>query len=143
MRVRLIKYSLGALLALLVLAIALVYFLFHLSLPQISGQLAQAHVGSASLIERDSFGTPTIRAHSRADLAFATGVAHAQDRFFQMDLMRRAAAGELAELLGSAVVDTDKRFRIHGFRRVAQQVLSNATDEQRHWLDAYAAGVNF
>ena len=140
---RLIKYFGGAFLVLLALTGVLVYWAFHVSLPQITGELAQAQLDSTVRIERDSYGTPTIRAKSRSDLAFATGVAHAQDRFFQMDLMRRAAAGELAELLGSAVVDTDKRFRIHGFRRVAQQVLSNATDEQRHWLDAYAAGVNF
>ena len=140
---RLLKYSVGAVLALLVLPVALVYFTFHISLPKISGQLSGAQIDSVTTIERDSFGTPTIRARSRSDLAFATGLAHAQDRFFQMDLMRRAAAGELAELLGSPVVDTDKRFRIHGFRRVAQQVLKDATDDQRAWVEAYAAGVNF
>src|SRR3954451_24890836 len=131
---RLIKYFGGALLVLLALTSVLVYWAFRVSLPQITGELPQSPLESTVTIERDSYGTPTIRAKSRSDLAFATGVAHAQDRFFQMDLMRRVAAGELAELLGSAVVDTDKRFRIHGFRRVAQQVLSNATDEQRHWL---------
>jgi penicillin amidase len=116
---RLIKYSVGAVLVLLFAAISLIYWVFHVSQPKISGQLARAKIAAVTTIERDSFGTPTIRARSRADLAFATGVAHAQDRFFQMDLMRRAAAGELAELLGSPVIDTDKRFRIHGFRRVA------------------------
>jgi penicillin amidase len=141
--VRLSKYFAGAVLILLVLTSALVYCVFHVSLPQINGVWTHAQLGSAATIERDAYGTPTIRAKSRADLAFATGIAHAQDRFFQMDLMRRAASGELAQLLGSAVVDTDKRFRLHGFRRVAQEVLRNASDEQRRWVDAYTAGVNF
>src|SRR5690606_18337899 len=93
-------------------------------------------------IERDANGTPTITAQSRSDLAFGTGFVHAQDRFFQMDLLRRAAAGEMAELLGPSLVDTDKQLRIHGFRRVARRVLEEATDADRELLDAYVAGVN-
>ncbi|HEU4653807.1 MAG TPA: penicillin acylase family protein [Steroidobacteraceae bacterium] len=140
---RLLKYVAGALSILIVVAASLVYFTLRASLPQIGGTLANAKIASSATIERDAYGVPTIRAKTRADLAFATGVAHAQDRFFQMDLMRRAAAGELAELLGPAVLETDKHFRIHGFRYVAQQVLRDASDEQRRWIDAYVAGVNF
>ena len=93
------------------------------SLPQIDGRLPTQGLSARASIERDADGAPTIRAASRRDLAFATGFAHGQDRYFQMDLMRRAAAGEIAELLGAALVDTDKKFRIHGFRRVAVEVV--------------------
>src|SRR5690606_7377333 len=77
------------------------------------------------------------------DLAFATGFAHGQDRFFQMDLLRRTAAGELAQLLGEQAVDADRKLRIHGFRRTAAAVLNAAGQGDRELLDAYAAGVNF
>ncbi len=79
----------------------------------------------------------------RADLAFATGFAHGQDRYFQMDLMRRAAAGEMAELLGASVLDMDRKLRVHGFRRVAREIVAAASDNDRALPDAYAAGVNF
>jgi penicillin amidase len=140
---RLFKYAAGAVLIFLFAACLFFYFVFRASLPQISGEISGAHLDSSATIERDANGVPLIRGKSRTDVAFATGVAHAQDRFFQMDLMRRAAAGELAELLGPAVLETDKRFRIHGFRAVAQDVLRNATAEQKRLVDAYAAGVNF
>src|SRR3954447_9209550 len=81
-------------LAVLVLAVAGAWLLVQGSLPRLDGEV-RGLKGAAS-IERDDAGTPTIKAASRKDLAFATGFAHAQDRFFQMDLMRRAAAGELA-----------------------------------------------
>jgi penicillin G amidase len=60
-----------------------------------------------------------------------------------MDLMRRAAAGELAELLGASLVDTDRKLRVHAFRRVAGEVVRTASDADLELLDAYAAGVNF
>ena len=119
------------------------YFALRASLPRLEGNITAAQLTAPASIERDAEGTPVLRARSRADLAFATGFAHAQDRFFQMDLMRRAAAGEMAELLGAAVLDTDRKLRVHGFRRVAREVVAAATQNDRALLDAYAAGVNF
>jgi penicillin G amidase len=128
--------------ALVVLVATVIYFLLRSSLPQLEGNVRVAELRASASIERDAAGTPTIRAASRGDLAFATGFAHGQDRFFQMDLMRRAAAGELAELVGANAVATDKKFRVHGFRRVAQQVIENIDASDREILEAYAAGVN-
>jgi len=140
--VRVLRWS-GAALALLVVAAALTaYFALRASLPQLDGEVAAQQLGAAATIERDASGTPTIKGASRRDLAYATGFAHAQDRFFQMDLMRRAAAGELAELLGAAALDTDKQIRIHDFRHTAQQVIAQAPAADRSILDAYVAGVN-
>jgi penicillin amidase len=118
------------------------YLALRASLPRLDGEIATGLVTAPASIERDAEGTPVIRARTRADLAFATGFAHAQDRYFQMDLMRRAAAGEMAELLGAAVLDTDRKLRVHGFRRVAREVVSAATPGDRALLEAYTAGVN-
>ena len=126
--------------SLLLLAILGIWLLVRASLPQIEGEISG--LGVTARIERDSLGTPTIQAASRKELAFATGFAHAQDRFFQMDLLRRAAAGEMAELLGPGVVDRDREFRVHGFRHVAQQVMAQLRDTDRALLESYAEGVN-
>jgi penicillin G amidase len=139
---RLIRNIALALGALILLAVAAIYFALRASLPQLEGDIRSPTLRSAASIERDADGTPAIRAASRRDLAFATGFAHGQDRFFQMDLMRRAAAGELAELLGAQAVDADKKFRLHGFRHVATQVIESSDARDREILRSYAAGVN-
>ena len=119
-----------------------IYLTLRASLPQLDGEIA-APTLKAATIARDEQGTPTIRAASRRDLAFATGYAHGQDRFFQMDLMRRAAAGELAELLGKPVLELDEKYRIHGFRRIASAIVQDSAAVDRELLDAYTAGVNY
>ena len=139
---RVLRYVAVAVVAILVVGAASVYFALRASLPRLDGVVNAPRLHATASIERDNEGTPTLRAGSRRDLAFATGYAHAQDRFFQMDLMRRAAAGELAELLGPALVDTDRKLRIHAFRKVAGQVVEQATASEREVLDAYVAGVN-
>lgn len=129
-----------AIVAGLVIIVASGYLTMRASLPQLDGDVAG--VGIEATIERDAAGTPTIKAASRTELAFATGYAHAQDRFFQMDLMRRAASGELSALLGAATLDSDKRLRIHGFRKVAQRVVAQMAAPEREILLAYVEGVN-
>ncbi len=112
------------------------------SLPQLDGEVLVVGLNMPVTVERDSLGIPTLRANNRLDLAFATGFVHAQDRFFQMDLLRRNSAGELAELVGSAVLDADRRVRVHRFRDVARRMLHDNGDEDRELLDAYVKGVN-
>ncbi len=130
--------------AALILAIVIVVALLGLraSLPQLDGEMAVPGVGAEASIARDADGIPVISANNRRDLAFATGFAHAQDRFFQMDMIRRQAAGELSELVGRIALDVDKRFRFHRFRSRAQAVLDAATDADRRIIEAYTAGVN-
>src|SRR5262245_59462892 len=139
---RVLRYSAAAVVTVVVIVAASVYFALRASLPRLDGEVSTEQLRAAASIERDAQGTPTVRAATRRDLAFATGYAHAQDRFFQMDLMRRAAAGELAELLGPTLIDTDRKFRVHGFRKVAEQVVDQAGDANREILDAYVAGGN-
>ena len=115
---------LTALVALLsIAAISAAYFLVRASLPQVDGEVLTDGVSAAVTIERDAAGIPTITANNRHDLAYATGYVHGQDRFFQMDLTRRNAAGELAELFGEAALPLDRRHRFHRFRARAQRII--------------------
>ncbi|MBV8143434.1 MAG: penicillin acylase family protein [Gammaproteobacteria bacterium] len=118
------------------------YLMLRGSLPQLDGELEAAGLSAPVRIARDALGEPTIDAASRADLAYATGFAHGVDRFFQMDLSRRLAAGELAELFGAVALEQDRSTRLFRFRAVAREVLAGATPAQRALLDAYTRGVN-
>lgn len=121
---------------------AAAYAVLRASLPALDGTVTLAGPGHPVRIERDALGVPTLAARSREDLAFATGFLHAQERFFQMDLQRRAAAGELAELFGPIAVSHDRQLRNFRFRHIAAQVLAAASPEQRALLAAYARGAN-
>ena len=112
------------------------------SLPQLDGERGVAGLAATVEIERDDLGVPTIHAANRLDAARALGFLHAQDRFFQMDLLRRQAAGELAEIIGPPVLKTDRQHRVHRFRERARQVLAGASPDDRALLMAYTDGVN-
>lgn len=124
------------------IAFVSVFLIARASLPQLDGEIETARLGANASISRDAYGIPVIQANSRADLAFATGFAHGQDRYFQMDLIRRQAAGELSELVGRVALNTDKRHRFHRFRSKAQAVVESASEADRALLVAYASGVN-
>ena len=141
MRVRWIHAAIA--LAVLVLApLAVVHGVLRESLPMLDGTVAAPGLSAAVTIERDSLGVPTITAANRVDLAYATGWVHGQDRFFQMDLSRRLAAGELAELVGRAALAQDESARLFRFRQVAREVISQAKADDRAVIEAYARGVN-
>ena len=110
------------------------------SLPQLDGARQLQGLSAAVRITRDDLGIPTIRGATRVDVARATGFLHAQDRFFQMDLARRLAAGELAALVGARSLD--REIRIHRFRAQARRAVPLLDARDRAILDAYTAGVN-
>ena len=139
---RTLKYLGAAATVLLLAALALGWLLLRASLPRLDGALAASGLTGAVRITRDSRGVPTIEATDRADLAYASGFVHAQDRYFQMDLSRRLAAGELAELFGGVALEQDRRARLFRFRTVAREVLAQAAPAERALLEAYARGVN-
>jgi penicillin amidase len=112
------------------------------SLPQLDGSLTLDGLESPAVVTRDALGIPTISAGSREDVARATGFLHAQDRFFQMDLSRRRAAGELAALVGAPALEADREIRVHRFRAVAERALRSMDRDWRSLVDAYTAGVN-
>ncbi|HEY9284115.1 MAG TPA: penicillin acylase family protein [Pyrinomonadaceae bacterium] len=93
-------------------------------------------------IVRDERGIPHVEAAGDEDLYFAQGYATAQDRLWQMDLLRRTARGELAEIFGRVALEEDKRHRTYGFGRLSETLEANAPAETRRVLEAYARGVN-
>ena len=139
---RIVFWTAGIFVALLLAAVAAGWFALRASLPTIDGEAALAGLNAGVTIERDVAGVPVIRGKTRADVARATGYAHAQDRLFQMDLLRRTGAGELAALFGAGALDIDRRIRLHQFRKRAQSALAALDPGNRALLEAYAGGVN-
>ena len=130
---------------LLVLAFGSVLWIrhqLHGSLPLLDGTRQLAGLSAPVTITRDALGIPTIQGRTREDVARATGFLHAQDRFFQMDLTRRRAAGELSALVGRPALTVDRRIRRHRFRAEAQAALKEMSMSNRAILEAYTAGVN-
>jgi len=112
------------------------------SLPQTDGTIVAAGLTAPVSITRDAHGIPTIVAKTDTDAAFALGYVHAQDRLFQMDLMRRYGAGRLAEWFGAAALPADRFTRTLGLYRAAAAQYAHLSPTVRGVLDAYAAGVN-
>ena len=113
-----------------------------LSHPTLDGTVDLTGLDAEVEVTRDAYGVPTVTASTRADLALATGFIHAQDRFFQMDLLRRIAAGELSALVGPAALGLDRDHRLHRFRAMAERLLTDLPAGDRALLEAYARGVN-
>lgn len=116
--------------------------LLRASLPQYDGEAPLFGLSSPVFIDRDALGSVTFRGKNRLDLALAMGYVHAQERFFEMDLMRRQAAGELSELLGTASLAHDRKARAFRMRARAVAVLQQLPETQLQLLDAYRDGIN-
>jgi penicillin amidase len=136
---RRILYLAGGLLGLTLLVAG---WVVYRALPEYEGTASLPPLGAEVIIERDSFGVARIRAASLLDAATAQGYLLAQDRLWQMDLIRRAAAGELSEIFGPATLETDREARTLGFRAAAERDVALLDDDSRRLLEAYAAGVN-
>ncbi len=129
-------------LALLALGAAAVAWYWQAVLPQVQGEMRLSGLRAELRIERDAHGIPTIRAASARDAYFGLGVAHAQDRLWQMETHRRIGAGRLAEAFGEGALETDRFLRILGVRRTAAAQWQRLPAESREALQAYADGVN-
>jgi penicillin G amidase len=112
------------------------------ALPVIDGDLHLAGLSAPVVVRRDAHGVPHIDAATQEDLFFAQGYVTAQDRLWQMDVLRRSANGELAEVMGGSLVRHDTVQRVFQFRKTAQRVYANLAGADRARLDAYARGVN-
>lgn len=134
----------GALAAavLLLLAAGGGYLWLRTSLPQTEGTLDLPGLAAPVELRRDAHGLVRIRAENEADAYFALGFAHAQDRLFQMDIMRRLGAGRLSEVFGARAIEADRTMRTLGLYRAAEANLPRLAPEVRAALDAYSAGVN-
>lgn len=113
------------------------------SLPILEGSLDTGQLRVAVTIIRDAQGIPLIESQDRNSTAFALGFLHAQERFFQMDLLRRNAAGELSELVGAAALEHDKAVRLHQFRKRAERNIATLPQAHSLLLEKYVAGVNY
>jgi penicillin amidase len=136
------KRFIQILIVLVVAFLAATYLAVRASLPELEGQLTGEGLTNTVAIERDALGVPTVRGENRLDVAWATGFLHAQDRFFQMDLLRRSTAGELSELLGPAALDIDRARRLHRMRWRAQDAWTRLTQAEQRLIRAYTNGVN-
>ncbi|SPE45018.1 Penicillin amidase [Candidatus Sulfotelmatobacter sp. SbA7] len=112
------------------------------ALPRLDGKLQVPGIAASVTVLRDDHGIPTIDAANLDDLFFAQGYVTAQDRLFQMDGIRRYAAGELAEVVGSKVLEHDRQQRILGMRIAARKTIATISADDRARLEAYARGVN-
>jgi penicillin amidase len=128
--------------ALLALALLGAWLFLRASLAQLDGSRRSPSLSSTVTVARDADGVPTISGASRLDVAYATGFVHGQERFFQMDLLRRSAAGELAELFGPKALPVDRAHRLHRFRARAALTLERMGPQERAFIEHYAAGVN-
>ena len=129
--------------SILVLALAIsIWWFVYRPLPQLDGTASLPGLQQNVTVERDNWGVPHIRAASVEDLVEAQGYVIAQDRLWQMDLLRRAARGQLSEILGPATLDVDKDFRTLNFSRAAQRDLAMMDPASRKLMEAYARGVN-
>ena len=125
-----------------VTAVGVAHQVLRASRPRLEGSLALAGLSAPVRVERDALGIPAIAAANPLDACRALGFLHGQDRFFQMDLARRRAAGELSALFGAGALDADREVRVHRFRARAGATLAAATPEAQALLSAYAEGVN-
>src|SRR5579862_5215745 len=140
--VRLIFYLLLLVLLLLAASVVGFYSMARSALPQLDGTLRVAGLSAPVSVVRDARGAPTIEAANFDDLFFAQGYVTAQDRLFQMDGMRRYAAGELAEVFGSDYLEHDRQQRILGLRVAARKTIEILPAVDRSHFEAYARGVN-
>ena len=112
------------------------------SLPQLDGSIAIPGLTAPVTVLRDHQGVPHLRAASLDDLVIAQGYITAQDRLWQMETLRRHAAGELAEILGPSLIPHDRAQRIMKIRAAADRAIAVLPPDQLHWLTLYATGVN-
>ena len=132
---------------LMLMCLATVVLLFqwqniYSSLPKLDNELSLTSLKAQVNITRDSNGIPSIYASTRNDSALALGYLHSQERFFQMDILRRTASGQLSELIGISAIETDKLAILFNFEVLADQIIEQLPHLHRALLAAYTRGVN-
>lgn len=139
---RLLKY-INVLIGLMLAGAAAGAFWFgYRLLPKTSGEV-QAPISAAGKIIRDSLGVPHIEAATIEDALFLQGYAMAQDRLFQIDGLRRLAAGELSEVIGRRTLESDQTMRRLRLRRIAEEHARRLPPLDRQYLAAFGRGINY
>lgn len=111
-------------------------------LPEYNGQIALSGLQNEVVVYRDDYGIPHIYAENDRDLYQATGYCMAQDRLWQMDLIRRATTGTLSEIFGADMIDADHMLRALRIPDKSRIVLEGMDWELLELLQAFSDGVN-
>ncbi len=139
---RILRWIILCILLILAAGLLVGWFIAHAALPQLDGRLRVAGLSAPVTVTRDAQGVPAIEAATLNDLFFAQGYVTAQDRLWQMDIMRRYGSGELSEILGEDTLKLDREQRILGLRAAAAKSLAMLNPRDRACFEAYARGVN-
>ncbi len=142
---RWLKNSIAITVTIIILFIAAGFIFYNMltaSLPEYEGEINVTGISNSVEVYYDSLAIPYILANSEEDAAFALGYIHAQERLFQMDLIRRAGAGRLSEILGSEALIFDKMLRTVGIKKTSERILKIIRPEVLKLLTSYSAGVN-
>jgi penicillin amidase len=139
---RILFWLFAGLILVCVIVAARLYTIARSALPEVDGTIPVSGISGPVSVIRDSHGVPTIDATTLDNLFFAQGYVTAQDRLFQMDLLRRAAGGELAEIVGEIALQHDRQQRILGLRAATGKGIETASPEDRQQCNAFARGVN-
>jgi penicillin G amidase len=141
-----LKITIGISISLLLVLIIGGYIFYRMlnnSLPIYQGNLKAPGLKEKVEIYRDSMAVPYIFANNDEDAAFALGYVHAQERMFMMDLVRRAGAGRLSEIMGKETIPFDKMFRTVGISRTVEKIKNKMNPAALQLLEAYSKGVNY
>ncbi|MCR4033031.1 MULTISPECIES: penicillin acylase family protein [Flavobacterium] len=141
---RIIKKILLTLLVLIViLAIGLFAYIFHLK-PKYEGALQLKNLEKETTVYFDEFGVPHIYADSEKDAMTALGYVHAQERLWQMELLRRIAPGRLSEIFGGVALKNDKFFAGIGIEEASAKAIAqlDKNSESYKLTQAYLDGIN-
>ncbi len=143
---KIIKRILLALLIVIIVVVAVVYFWMKSTAPDYSGKVHLQGLKDKTTVVYDAYGVPHIYAQNARDAYFAFGYVHAQDRLFQMVMIRRVVEGRLAEILGKGLVKTDKYMRVLSLnemaKRSAARFMKEADEPVKQEVQAYVNGIN-
>lgn len=143
---KLVKKIVLLLLLTIVTAGVLLYIFIQTQKPQYSGTVSFKDIDSVVTVYYDNYGIPHVYGQNSQDVFRALGYVHAQDRLFQMEMIRRVSAGRLSEILGSKFIETDKFFRMLGIAQQADKLTnefySDTTQEWKKATIAYVDGIN-
>jgi penicillin G amidase len=139
---RIFRYLVAGFLVIVGAVLVLGWWVARRPLARLDGSVAIGGLKDGVIVDRERWGRPWIRAKSLQDVVTAQGYVMAQDRLWQMDLLRRAAGGDLSEIFGEAGLAYDRENRALGMRQAAERAAADASPEIRALLEDYARGVN-
>jgi penicillin amidase len=142
MRCKIFKVLWLILAAMVMIALAVLLYIYCSTRNPVSGVLALDGLQDEVVVTRDQYGVPHIKADNDDDAFFALGFLHAQDRFWQMEFQRHIFKGTLSEMFGAATIEQDKFLRTLGFYRSAQQAWTVLSPQAKNIIHSYTKGVN-